>query len=103
MCCAHAQAGYVSQALQLAYDTNKFSALQQVSESLSDDADPQLLLCAAKFFLANSQFDRAVSLLANAKQVSSRRPQIINVHETKHFLKYQAEKCQSPISGRNDV
>ena len=40
-----------------------------VSESLDESTDPQLLQRCADFFIDNSQFDRAVDLLAAAKRV----------------------------------
>ena len=40
-----------------------------ISEDLDDKADPHLLQRCADFFIENSQFDRAVDLLAAAKKV----------------------------------
>lgn len=66
---AFLQAGYFSKALELAFSSKEYSALQMVSESLDDSADPHLLQRCADFFNENSQFDRAVDLLAAAKRV----------------------------------
>lgn len=62
------KAGYFSKALELAFSSKEYSALQMVSESLDDSADPHLLQRCADFFNENSQFDRAVDLLAAAKR-----------------------------------
>ena len=64
------QAGHFSKALDLAFQSKQFAALQGVSEDLDESTDPQLLQRCADFFIDNSQFDRAVDLLALAKRVS---------------------------------
>jgi intraflagellar transport protein 140 len=63
------KAGYFSKALDLAFNTKQFSALQLISENLDSSTDPQLLQRCADFFIENNQFDRAVDLLATAKKV----------------------------------
>ena len=63
------KAGHFSKALDLAFQTKQFGALQLVSEDLDERTDPQLLQRCADFFIENSQFDRAVDLLALAKRV----------------------------------
>lgn len=63
------QAGHFSKALDLAFTTKQFAALQMISEDLDDKTDPQLLQRCADFFIENGQFDRAVDLLAIAKKV----------------------------------
>ena len=63
------QAGHFSKALDLAFQSKQFAALQVVSEDLDESTDPQLLQRCADFFIDNSQFDRAVDLLALAKRV----------------------------------
>ncbi len=63
------QAGNFSKALDLAFTTKQFSALQMISEDLDDKTDPELLQRCADFFIDNGQFDRAVDLLAVAKKV----------------------------------
>ena len=65
------QAGNFSKALDLAFTTKQFSALQMISEDLDDKTDPELLQRCADFFIDNGQYDRAVDLLAVAKKVSS--------------------------------
>ena len=51
-------------------ETQQFEAVELVSESLTSSSDPQLLDITASFFIENSQFDRAVNVLALAKRVS---------------------------------
>ena len=41
-----------------------------ISESLDEKTDPQLLQRCADFFIENSQYDRAVDLLAAARRVN---------------------------------
>ena len=65
----HFQAGHFSKALELAFRTKQFAALQMISEDLDDKTDPELLQRCADFFIENHQFDRAVDLLAIAKKV----------------------------------
>ncbi|XP_074648558.1 intraflagellar transport protein 140 homolog [Tubulanus polymorphus] len=62
------KAGNLHKALDLAFRSRQFGALQHISESLDGSADPQLLQRCANFFMENSQFDRAVDLLAAGKQ-----------------------------------
>lgn len=64
------QAGYFSKALELAFSSKQYAALHTVSESLDENTDPQLLQRCADFFIENSQYDRAVDLLAAARRVS---------------------------------
>ena len=63
------QAGHFSKALDLAFETKQFAALQVVSEDLDEKTDPELLRKCADFFIDNGQFDRAVDLLAVGKKV----------------------------------
>jgi intraflagellar transport protein 140 len=67
--CAVFQAGLFSKALELAFNTKQFAALQMISEDLDDKTDPELLQRCADFFIENGQFDRAVDLLAVGKKV----------------------------------
>ncbi|TGZ55803.1 hypothetical protein CRM22_010299 [Opisthorchis felineus] len=62
------KAGYVSRAVELAFQTHQFAALQTVAGSLDDRIDPVLLRRCAEFFVQNNQFDRAVDVLAAGKQ-----------------------------------
>jgi intraflagellar transport protein 140 len=62
------KAGYFSKALELAFSSKQYAALHVVSESLDERTDPQLLQRCADFFIENSQFDRAVDLLATARR-----------------------------------
>ena len=63
------QAGNYSKALDLAFTTKQFGALQLISSDLDERADPELLQRCADFFLENGQYDKAVDLLAIGKKV----------------------------------
>ncbi|CAH8461641.1 unnamed protein product [Dicrocoelium dendriticum] len=62
------KAGYIGRAVELAFQTHQFAALQSVAGSLDDRIDPALLKKCAEFFVQNNQFDRAVDVLAAGKQ-----------------------------------
>lgn len=63
------QAGYVSKALELAFASQQFSALQLIAEDLNENSDPALLARCSDFFIKHSQFEKAVELLVAAKKV----------------------------------
>lgn len=65
------QAGNYSKALELAFTTKQFGALQLISGDLDERADPELLQRCADFFLENEQYDKAVDLLAIGRKVNS--------------------------------
>ncbi|KAK2157995.1 hypothetical protein LSH36_179g04000 [Paralvinella palmiformis] len=62
------KAGLFSKALDLAFNSKQFAALQMISEDLDEKTDPELLQRCADFFIENGQFDRAVDLLAVGKK-----------------------------------
>ncbi|XP_041362442.1 intraflagellar transport protein 140 homolog [Gigantopelta aegis] len=62
------KAGNFSKALDLAFKTKQFGALQLISGDLDERADPELLQRCADFFLENEQYDKAVDLLAIGKK-----------------------------------
>uniref|UniRef100_T1IR84 Uncharacterized protein n=1 Tax=Strigamia maritima TaxID=126957 RepID=T1IR84_STRMM len=62
------KAGLVGRAVELAFQTNQYSVLHQIASELTEKTDPQLVHRVAQFFVNNSQFDRAVDLLAVAKR-----------------------------------
>ncbi|XP_077407490.1 intraflagellar transport protein 140 homolog isoform X1 [Vanacampus margaritifer] len=62
------KAGYVSKALEVAFATEQFAALQMVAEDLNESSDPALLARCSEFFIQHSQFKRAVELLIAAKK-----------------------------------
>lgn len=63
------QAGYFSKALELAFVTQQFAALQLIAEDLNENSDPALLARCSDFFITHSQYDKAVELLVAAKKV----------------------------------
>uniref|UniRef100_A0A8C5EMS2 Intraflagellar transport 140 homolog (Chlamydomonas) n=1 Tax=Gouania willdenowi TaxID=441366 RepID=A0A8C5EMS2_GOUWI len=62
------KAGYVSKALELAFATEQFSALQLIAEDLNENSDPALLARCSDFFITHSQFEKSVELLVAAKK-----------------------------------
>lgn len=64
------QAGSVSKAIDLAFKTQQFGALQLISEDLDDTADPEILRKCADFFVNHNQIEKAVNLLVAAKKVN---------------------------------
>ncbi|KAM3592216.1 uncharacterized protein V6R79_014947 [Siganus canaliculatus] len=62
------KAGYVSKALELAFATQQFSALQLIAEDLNENSDPALLSRCSDFFITHSQYEKAVDLLVAAKK-----------------------------------
>ncbi|XP_043957554.1 intraflagellar transport protein 140 homolog [Gambusia affinis] len=62
------KAGYVSKALELAFATEQFAALQLIAEELNENSDPALLARCSDFFVQHSQYEKAVELLAAAKK-----------------------------------
>nr|XP_033696554.1 intraflagellar transport protein 140 homolog isoform X4 [Tursiops truncatus] len=62
------QAGHFSKALELAFATQQFVALQLVAEDLDEKSDPALLARCSDFFLEHSQYEKAVELLLAAKK-----------------------------------
>ena len=65
----HSRAGHFSKALELAFSSRQFAALQTISQDLDERTDPELLQRCADFFIENGHFDRAVDLLAIASKV----------------------------------
>lgn len=61
------RAGMLHKALDLAFKTQQFDVLQQIATDLDADSDPALVAKCADYFVTNEQFDKAVDLLAIAK------------------------------------
>ncbi|XDB64126.1 hypothetical protein ABFV05_017742 [Capra hircus] len=62
------KAGHFSKALELAFATQQFAALQLVAEDLDEKSDPALLARCSDFFLEHGQYEKAVELLLAAKK-----------------------------------
>ncbi|XP_037670915.1 intraflagellar transport protein 140 homolog isoform X2 [Choloepus didactylus] len=62
------KAGHFSKALELAFATQQFGALQLVAEDLDEKSDPALLARCSDFFIEHSQYEKAVELLLAAKK-----------------------------------
>lgn len=54
--------GHFSKALELAFESQQFGALQLISDDLDEKTDPVLLNRCAEFFMEHGQFDKAVDL-----------------------------------------
>lgn len=63
------QAGHFSKALELAFTTQQFAALQLIAEDLDEKSDPALLARCSDFCIEHKQFEKAVELLLAAKKV----------------------------------
>ena len=70
----HPQAGHFSKALELAFATQQFVALQLIAEDLDERSDPALLARCSDFFLEHNQYEKAVELLLAAKKVRPGAP-----------------------------
>ncbi|KAI1896231.1 hypothetical protein AGOR_G00092680 [Albula goreensis] len=62
------KAGHFSKALELAFATQQFGALQLIAEDLDENSDPALLARCSDFFIKHSQYEKAVELLVAAKK-----------------------------------
>uniref|UniRef100_UPI00398F7C73 intraflagellar transport protein 140 homolog n=1 Tax=Pristiophorus japonicus TaxID=55135 RepID=UPI00398F7C73 len=60
--------GHFSKAVELAFATQQFSALQLIAEELDENSDPALLSRCSDFFIEHKQFEKAVELLVTAKK-----------------------------------
>ncbi|XP_063235193.1 intraflagellar transport protein 140 homolog [Bacillus rossius redtenbacheri] len=62
------RAGKLHKALDLAFRTQQYNALQLIAVDLNSTSDPALIAKCARFFVDNQQYDKAVDLLAVGKQ-----------------------------------
>ncbi|XP_038276119.1 intraflagellar transport protein 140 homolog isoform X2 [Dermochelys coriacea] len=62
------KAGHFSKALELAFATQQFGALQLIAEDLDEKSDPALLARCSDFFIEHTQHEKAVELLLAAKK-----------------------------------
>ncbi|NWZ55925.1 IF140 protein, partial [Haliaeetus albicilla] len=62
------KAGHFSKALELAFATQQFGALQLIAEDLDDKSDPALLARCSDFFIEHAQYEKAMELLLTAKK-----------------------------------
>ncbi|VDN87893.1 unnamed protein product [Brugia pahangi] len=68
----------ISRALDLAFRTDQFSALDLITNELDENSDPRILERAAEFFKNNQQYNKAVQLLAYSKKVHIYNYKIMN-------------------------
>ncbi len=61
----------MSKALELAFATEQFGALQLIAEDLNENSDPTLLARCSDFFIKHAQYQKAVELLVAAKKVNT--------------------------------
>jgi intraflagellar transport protein 140 len=59
----------IGRALDLAFRTEQFSALDLIAKDLDKNSDPRVLERAAEFFAKNQQYDKSIEFLAYAKKV----------------------------------
>ncbi|XP_072733894.1 intraflagellar transport protein 140 homolog isoform X2 [Ciconia boyciana] len=62
------KAGHFSKALELAFATQQFGALQLIAEDLDEKSDPALLARCSDFFIEHAQYEKAMELLLTAKK-----------------------------------
>ncbi|XP_073915300.1 intraflagellar transport protein 140 homolog isoform X2 [Castor canadensis] len=62
------KAGHFSKALELAFATQQFAALQLIAEDLDENSDPALLARCSDFCVEHKQFEKAVELLLAARK-----------------------------------
>ncbi|XP_028562119.2 intraflagellar transport protein 140 homolog isoform X1 [Podarcis muralis] len=62
------KAGHLSKALELAFATEQFGALQLIADDLDEKSDPALLARCSDFFIEHAQYEKAVELLLAAKK-----------------------------------
>ncbi|XP_020285443.1 intraflagellar transport protein 140 homolog isoform X2 [Pseudomyrmex gracilis] len=61
------KAGLLHKALDVAFKTRQYSALQLIIVDVNADSDPALIRKCADYFMQNEQIDKAVDLLATGK------------------------------------
>lgn len=64
------KAGMIGRALDLAFRTEQFSALDLITKDLDAGTDPKILRRAAEFFENNQNYEKAVNFLCLAKEFS---------------------------------
>uniref|UniRef100_A0A1B6C8A4 Intraflagellar transport protein 140 homolog n=1 Tax=Clastoptera arizonana TaxID=38151 RepID=A0A1B6C8A4_9HEMI len=62
------RAGMLHRALDLAFRCEQYDAVQLIAQELNSDSDIELLVKCSRFFIEKDQFEKAVELLAIAKQ-----------------------------------
>ncbi|XP_030906145.1 intraflagellar transport protein 140 homolog isoform X4 [Melopsittacus undulatus] len=62
------KAGHFSKALELAFATQQFGALQLIAEDLDERSDPALLARCSDFFIEHTQYEKAMEMLLTAKK-----------------------------------
>ncbi|KAL5104623.1 hypothetical protein TcWFU_002267 [Taenia crassiceps] len=63
------RAGHLNTAINLAFEKRQFGALVSITcDDFGADCDPELIRKCSNFFLQNSQFSKAVEVLARGKQ-----------------------------------
>lgn len=77
-------------ALDLAFKSQLFDALQQMTSDLDSNSDPILVQKCAEYFINNHQYDKAVDLLAVAKKVGTKIFQMFSFYNNSYIfnLKY---------------
>lgn len=85
--------GMVHKALDLAFKTQQYDALQQMTADLDSHSDPALVQKCADYFIENQQYDKAVDLLAVAKKVTNITPNVIILFTFLMFSVHRSIRC----------
>ncbi|XP_076655730.1 intraflagellar transport protein rempA [Halictus rubicundus] len=62
------KAGLLHKALDIAFKTRQYSALQLIIMDVNADSDPALIVKCAEYFVENDQIEKAVDLLATGRK-----------------------------------
>jgi len=65
------KAGLLHKALDVAFKTRQYSALQLIIMDVNADSDPALIRKCADYFMQNDQIDKAVDLLATGRNYTA--------------------------------
>lgn len=65
------KAGMIGRALDLAFRTEQFTALDLITKDLDENTDPKILKRAAEFFENNQNYEKAVNFLCLAKEFNA--------------------------------
>ncbi|XP_034252751.1 intraflagellar transport protein 140 homolog [Thrips palmi] len=90
------RSGMLHKALDLAFRTQQFDALQLIAVDLTSSSDPALIQKCARFFVENNQFDKAVDLLAVGKMYSEALALCVEHNIT---MTEELAECLSPEKG----
>ncbi|CAI4224269.1 unnamed protein product [Auanema sp. JU1783] len=101
------KAGMIGRALDLAFRTEQFSALDLVAKDLDSTTDSSTLKRAAEFFESNQNYEKAVELLCLAKEFKSAlqlcRRKNVSVTEKIGELMTPTKETTPNVNERKDI